>query len=104
MATQICQYCGLDLDEAPPLEERGWLYGVECARCAPERRTSVVLARPTRVAVLACPGCGADLSPPEAHPDVLTIKEIVYEVCAGCGERCGVARARRLKDIADGAM
>ena len=104
MATQVCQYCGVDLDETPPGEVGGWLYGVECTRCPPERRASVVLARDARVAALACPGCGADLSPPEAHPDVLTIKEVVYEVCAGCGERCGVARARRVKDLADGAM
>src|SRR5512146_1896274 len=33
MATEICQYCGVDLDETPPRQETGWLYGVECARC-----------------------------------------------------------------------
>jgi hypothetical protein len=104
VATDLCQYCGVSLDESPPREELGWLYGVECSRCPPERRTSVVLARPRRVEVLACPGCGADLSPPEDHPDVLTVKEMAYEVCAACGERCGVARVRRVKDLSDGSM
>jgi len=104
VATQVCQYCGVDLDETPPGEERGWLYGVECSRCPPATRTSIVLARTSKVAAIACPGCGVDLSPPEDHPDVLTIKEVVYEVCAACGERCGVARARRVKDLSDGSM
>jgi hypothetical protein len=104
VATEICQYCGVDLDEAPPRLEVGWLYGVECSRCPPERRRSQVLARPGRVAALACPDCGADLTPPEEHPDVLVVKEMTYEVCTGCGERCGVARVRKVRDVSQGAM
>lgn len=104
MATEVCQYCGVDLDEAPPHQELGWLYGVECSRCPPERRRSLVLARARRVEALACPDCGASLSPAEAHPDVVVVKEVLYEVCSGCGERCGVARVRKLRDLADGAM
>jgi hypothetical protein len=99
-----CQYCGVDLDEVPPVEEVGYLYGVECARCPPAARRSLVLARPTRVAFLDCPGCGARLEPAEEHPDVLVVKEMTYEVCGACGERCGVARARRLRDRSDGSM
>ncbi len=104
MATEVCQYCGVDLDERPPRQETGWLYGVECSRCPPASRRSLVLARPERVQTLACPGCGAVLAPAEAHPDVLVVKEVVYEVCSACGERCGVARVRKLRDLADGAM
>jgi hypothetical protein len=104
MASDICQYCGVSLDEVPPGEERGWLYGVECSRCSPERRRRIVLARPRRVEALECPGCGARLAPAEGHPDVLTVKEMVYEVCAACGERCGVARVHRVRDVSGGTM
>lgn len=104
MATELCQYCGVDLDERPPRRERGYLYGVECRRCPPEARRSLVLARSERVASLACPGCGAPLEPAEDHPDVLVVKEMTYEVCAACGERCGVAAVRKLRDVSGGAM
>ena len=104
MATEICQYCGIDLDECPPGLEVGYLYGVECARCPPDRRRSQMLARPVRVASLECPDCGASLEPVDHHPDVLVIKELTYEVCSACGERCGVARVRRLRDVSGGTM
>jgi hypothetical protein len=104
VATEICQYCGVDLDEVPPDEEQGWLYGIECSRCPPERRRSQVLSRPERVASLECPGCGAILSPAEAHPDVLVVKEMTYEVCRACGSRCGVARVTKHRDASNGAM
>jgi hypothetical protein len=104
MATEICQYCGVDLDERPPTEEKGWLYGLECARCPPERRRSQVLARPARAEALACPDCGAAVPAPEDHPDVLVVKEMTYEVCAACGERCGVARVRRVVDRGEGTI
>ncbi len=104
MATEICQYCGVDLDETPPRQEVGYLYGVECSRCPPARRRSLVLARPRRVAELSCPGCGARLAPAEEHPDVLVVKEMTYEVCAACGERCGVAAVRKLRDLSGGTM
>jgi hypothetical protein len=104
MATEICQYCGVDLEETPPRHEVGYLYGVECARCPPEQRRSLVLARPVRVASLQCPGCGTLLEPADDHPDVLVIKEVTYEVCTACGERCGVASVRRLRDVGGGTM
>lgn len=104
MATVECQYCGVDLEERPPGHEVGYVYGVECSRCPPDRRRSLVLARPERVASLACPDCGAILAPAEEHPDVLVVKELTYEVCAACGERNGVAAVRRLKDVADRSM
>jgi hypothetical protein len=104
MATAICQYCGVDLDDTPPGQEVGWLYGVECSRCPPDRRRSQVLARPSRAPELACPDCGAVLAPAEGHPDVLTVKEVTYEVCGACGERCGVARVRRVRDASGGTM
>jgi ribosomal protein S27E len=104
VATEICQYCGVDLDEEPPEQEPGWLYGVECSRCPPERRRSIVLSRPTRVASLECPDCGATLAPPEDHPDVLVVKEVLYEVCRACGERCGVARVHKVRDVSNGTM
>jgi hypothetical protein len=104
VATEICQYCGANLDEVPPRLETGFAYGVECSACPPERRRSIVLVRPTRVAELACPGCGARLAPAEKHPDVLVVKELTYEVCAACGERCGVAAVRKLRDVSGGTM
>jgi hypothetical protein len=104
MATEICQYCGVDLDETPPLQETGWLYGVECSACPPERRRSQVLAREARARALECPDCGASMAPPEEHPDVLVVKEMTYEVCAACGTRCGVARVHKVRDVSNGTM
>ncbi len=104
MASELCQYCGVDLDETPPAREVGYLYGVQCSRCPPEARRSQMLPRRTRVAELACPGCGARLAPAEAHPDVLVVKEMTYEVCAACGERCGVVAVRKLRDVSGGTM
>ena len=104
MASEICQYCGADLEETPPAQEVGWLYGVECSRCPPARRRSQVLARAVRVAELTCPTCGVLLAPAEGHPDVLVVKEMTYEVCAACGERNGVAAVRRLRDVSGGTM
>ena len=102
MATEICQYCGVDLESTPPRQEKGYLYGIECARCPPERRRSVVLPRGERVRELTCPTCGAKLAPAEEHPDVLVVKEMTYEVCAACGERNGVALVRKLRDVGGG--
>lgn len=104
MASEICQYCGVDLDEHPPGREVGYLYGVECSRCPPEERRSQVLARRERVRELACPTCGVRIAPAEEHPDVLVVKEMTYEVCAACGERCGVVSVRRLRDVSGGTM
>ncbi len=104
MASQICQYCGVDLDDTPPRHEVGWLYGVECARCRPEVRRSHVLARRERVAALTCPTCDVEIAPAEQHPDVLVVKEMTYEVCAACGERCGVASVRKIRDVSNGTM
>ena len=104
MATELCQYCGVDLDEVPPRQETGWVYGVECSACPPERRRSQVLARPSRVAELHCPTCGVRLAPAEGHPDVLVVKELTYEVCAACGERNGVAAVRKVRDVSGGTM
>ncbi len=104
MATDVCQYCGVDLDETPPAREVGYVYGVECSRCPPAARRSLFLARRERVAELACPACGARLAPAEDHPDVLVVKELTYEVCAACGERCGVAAVRKLRDVSGGTM
>ncbi len=104
MASEVCQYCGVDLEETPPRSEIGYLYGVECSRCPPQVRRSLVLSRRERVASLACPTCGATIAPAEEHPDVLVVKEVTYEVCAACGERCGVASARRLRDVSGGTM
>ncbi len=101
MATVICQYCGVDLEERPPGQEIGYLYGIECSRCPADRRRSLVLARPARVDALECPGCGAVLAPAEEHPDVLVVKEMTDEVCSACGERNGVASVRRLRDVGD---
>ncbi len=104
MAAVECQYCGVDLDERPPDREIGYLYGVECSSCPPERRSSVVLPRAERVASLTCPGCGAILAPADAHPDVLVVKEVTYEVCSACGERNGVVSVRKLRDVGDGTI
>jgi predicted RNA-binding Zn-ribbon protein involved in translation (DUF1610 family) len=104
VASEICQYCGVDLEERPPEREIGYLYGVECARCPPAARRSQVLARRERVAELACPTCGVRLAPAEEHPDVLVVKEMTYEVCTACGERCGVVAVRRLRDVSGGTM
>ncbi len=104
MDDERCQYCGASLEEVPPGEEVGYLYGVECARCPPAVRRSLVLQRPARVAFLDCPGCGTRLEPAEAHPDVLVVKELTYLVCGACGERCGVARVRKLRDVSGGTM
>ena len=104
MASTICQYCGVDLDETPPREEVGYLYGLECSRCEPGRRRSLVLARKERVRELTCPTCGARVAPAEEHPDVLVVKEMTYEVCAACGERNGVVSVRRLRDVGGGTI
>jgi hypothetical protein len=104
VASEICQYCGVDLEEHPPALEVGWLYGVECSRCPPDRRRSQMLARAERAAELRCPGCGASLAPPEEHPDVLVVKQMTYETCSECGQRNGVARVRRVVDRSDGSM
>jgi hypothetical protein len=32
------------------------------------------------------------------------VKEITYEVCSGCGERCGVASIRKVRDVSGGTM
>jgi hypothetical protein len=100
----VCQYCGADLDASPPGREVGFVYGVECRSCPPERRRSQLLARAERVAALACPDCGASLAPAESHPDVLVVKELTYDVCPACGERCGVSAVRKLRDVAGGVM
>ncbi len=104
MAEDLCQYCGADLDATPPLVEEGYLYGVECSRCPPDRRRSQILARTARVEVLRCPDCGALLEPAESHPDVLVVKEMTYDVCPACGERCGVSGVRKLRDVCGGVM
>jgi hypothetical protein len=104
VATEICQYCGVSLQETPPLQEVGYVYGIECSRCPPDRRRSLALVRARRVAELTCPDCGASIAPAELHPDVVVVKEMTYEVCAACGERCGVASARRLRDAGGGTM
>lgn len=104
MSEDVCQYCGEDLDARPPSRETGYLYGVECSRCPPEKRQSHVLARATRVDALVCPDCGALIAPAETHPDVLVIKEMDYDVCPGCGARCGVAAVRKLRDVGGGTI
>jgi hypothetical protein len=104
MAADLCPYCDADLDEAPPRHEKGYLYGIECGRCPPEARRRIVLPRAERVAELACPYCGDPKVAPDEHPDVLVVKEMVYEVCDRCGERCGVFSARRLIDRSEMTM
>jgi hypothetical protein len=99
VATDICQYCGVDLDAVPPRHEQGWVYAIACSACPPDRRRHLALARPAPVTELSCPDCGARLAPAERHPDVLMVKELTYEVCAACGERCGVAAVRKLRDL-----
>lgn len=104
MATEICQYCGVDLEASPPGQEIGYLYGVECSRCPPGRRRARMLPRRERVAALTCPDCGASIAPAEEHADVLVVKELTYEVCSACGERNGVVAARKLRDVSGGTM
>jgi len=98
VATDVCQYCGVDLDDVPPRTEGGWAYTIECSRCPPERRRALLLSRPAAVEALACPDCGAVIAPAGGHPDVIMVKELVHEVCSACGERCGVASVRMLVD------
>jgi hypothetical protein len=100
----LCQYCGADLEANPPGRDTGYLYGIECRRCPPERRRSLLLSRREQVESLACPDCGAAMAPAATHPDVLVIKEMTYDVCPACGERCGVAGARKLRDVSGGTL
>lgn len=99
-----CQYCGAELEPSRPVLERGFLYGVECSRCPPERRESHFLARENRALELRCPDCGAEIAPAEGHPDVLVVKELTYEVCPACGARCRVANVTKLRDVSGGTM
>jgi hypothetical protein len=104
VASTVCQYCGVDLEATPPGQEVGYLYGVECSRCPPGARRSLVLARNERVASLSCPLCHAPIAPAETHPDVLSVKEMTYEVCPACGERNGVVSVRKLRDVGGGTV
>jgi hypothetical protein len=104
MAEDRCPSCDVDLDEEPPRHETGYLYGLECRRCPPDRRRSLVLPRAARVSELTCPDCGDRKAPADESPDVLVVKELVYEVCVRCGERCGVFSARRLIDRSEMTM
>jgi len=104
MGPDLCPNCDADLDENPPRLEKGYLYGIECARCPREVRRSLILPRAERVTELDCPICGDRKAPADHHPDVLVVKELVYEVCAVCGERCGVYSARRLIDRSEMTM
>jgi hypothetical protein len=104
VASEICQYCGVSLEDTPPGTEVGYLYGVECSHCPPSIRRSQMLARKERVTELTCPTCGIRIAPAEEHPDVLVVKEMTYEVCAACGERNGVVMVRRLRDVGGGTM
>ena len=99
-----CQYCGADVEASKPIHETGMLYGIECRRCPPGRRRSLVLGRPEPVASLDCPDCGATLAPADAHEDVLVVKEMTYVVCPSCGERCGVFAVRKIRDVSGGTM
>jgi DNA-directed RNA polymerase subunit RPC12/RpoP len=101
---QECQYCGKDVELAPPIHETGWLYGIECRRCPPGKRRSLVLARPGPVEALECPDCGAVLAPADSHEDVLVVKEMTFVVCPACGERCDVYAVRKLRDVSGGTM
>ena len=91
----VCQYSGVDLDETPPDQERGYVYGIECSRCPPGQRRSLCWPAASESPWLGRPDCGAVLEPAERHPDVLVVKEMTYEVCSACGERCGVAEVRK---------
>jgi hypothetical protein len=104
MDADLCPYCDANLDESPPRHEQGYLYGLECSACPPDQRRSIVLPRSERVQEIDCPFCGDRKAPAEAHPDVLVVKELTYEVCTACGERCGVASARRLIDRSEATM
>ncbi len=44
------------------------------------------------------------VAPADAHPDVLVVKEMTYEVCPACGQRCGVAAVRKVRDVSGGTM
>ncbi len=99
-----CQYCGADVDAAPPRHEVGWLYGIECRRCPPERRRALVLTRPGPVDALECPDCGAVLAPAATHDDVLVVKEMTFVLCPECGERCDVYAVRKHRDVSGGTM
>jgi transcription elongation factor Elf1 len=99
-----CQYCGADLEASTPLRETGWVYGIECRRCPPARRRSLVLHRPGPVESLECPDCGAVLAPAGSHEDVLVVKEMTFAVCPACGERCDVLAVRKLRDVSGGTM
>lgn len=100
----VCQYCGAALDEGSPVREVGYLYGVECSRCPPERRRSHMLQRRELVAELVCPDCKTVIAPADGHADVLVVKEMTYDVCPSCGARCGVAGVRKLRDVSGGTM
>jgi len=63
-----------------------------------------MLARPGRVDSLTCPDCGATIAPAEAHPDVIVVKEMTYDVCPACSARCGVSSVHKLRDVGGGAM
>ena len=99
-----CQYCGVDLDSLPPVRETGWIYGIECRRCPPGRRRSLVLGRPGPVESLECPDCGAAIAPASSHPDVLVVKEMTFVVCPACRERCDVDAVRKIRDVSGGSM
>jgi hypothetical protein len=102
MPEDLCQYCGADLDAQEPGTEVGYLYGIECRACPPGQRRTCMLPRSTRVDSLACPDCGAVFS--ASAPDVLVIKELTYDICPRCGERCGVRQARKIRDSAGGTI
>lgn len=104
MPADECQYCGCDLDARPPRSETGYLYAIECRRCPPGSRRTHMVSRPAPAESLTCPDCGATLAPPESDPSVLVIKELTYDVCPECGERCGVSAVRKLRDDASGAI
>lgn len=104
MDAELCPSCGVDLDANPPIHQTGYLYGLECSTCPKELRRSVILPRAERLAELTCPFCGDVKAPADQHPDVLVVKELVYEICASCGERCGVFSARRLVDRSEMTM
>jgi hypothetical protein len=102
--SDACQYCGAERPPGDPRTEVGWLYGIECRRCPPGARRSLVLARPAPVEALACPDCGSPIAPAGSHPDVLVVKEMTYELCPACGERCGVASVVKHRDVSNGTM